>query len=98
CAECKRLKLKCDKKLPCSSCVRRGCPTICPDGQLVPGRGTRLLPRFILSDTKDLHEEITALKLRIKQLEQGLAELQSQLTPDPHPLLIQSLKAVTEGL
>jgi len=27
-----RLKLKCDKKLPCGSCVRRGCPTICPNG------------------------------------------------------------------
>ena len=27
-----RLKLKCDKKVPCGSCVRRGCPTICPNG------------------------------------------------------------------
>ncbi|CAG8707909.1 9097_t:CDS:2, partial [Acaulospora colombiana] len=49
-------------------------------------------------DTKELHEEITALKLRINQLEQALAELQAQLTPEPHPLLAQSLKAVTESL
>ncbi|CAK5275690.1 unnamed protein product [Mycena citricolor] len=34
CAECRRLKLKCDKKLPCSSCIRRGCPSICPNGSL----------------------------------------------------------------
>ncbi|THG95950.1 hypothetical protein EW145_g7873, partial [Phellinidium pouzarii] len=32
CAECRRLKLKCDKKIPCSSCKRRGCQHICPTG------------------------------------------------------------------
>jgi hypothetical protein len=32
CAECRRLKLKRDKKIPCSSCVRRGCESICPLG------------------------------------------------------------------
>ncbi|KAH9940787.1 uncharacterized protein BXZ73DRAFT_88507 [Epithele typhae] len=32
CAECRRLKLKCDKKIPCGSCVRRGCTSICPNG------------------------------------------------------------------
>jgi hypothetical protein len=39
-----------------------------------------------------------ALKLRIKVLEQALAELQSQITSDPHPLLAESLKTATEGL
>lgn len=33
CAECHRLKLKCDKKLPCGSCKRRGCESICPLGE-----------------------------------------------------------------
>jgi hypothetical protein len=33
CAECRRLKLKCDKKVPCGSCVRRGCESICPCGE-----------------------------------------------------------------
>ena len=33
CAECHRLKLKCDKKLPCASCERRGCESICPLGE-----------------------------------------------------------------
>jgi hypothetical protein len=28
----RRLKLKCDKNVPCSSCTRRGCPSICPNG------------------------------------------------------------------
>ncbi|KAG1769830.1 hypothetical protein EDD22DRAFT_868114 [Suillus occidentalis] len=31
CAECRRLKLKCDKTVPCSSCKRRGCSAICPN-------------------------------------------------------------------
>jgi hypothetical protein len=26
------LKLKCDKSIPCSSCMRRGCASICPNG------------------------------------------------------------------
>ncbi len=34
CAECRRLKLKCDKKVPCGSCCRRGCESICPCGTL----------------------------------------------------------------
>ncbi|OWZ30832.1 hypothetical protein C347_03977 [Cryptococcus neoformans AD2-60a] len=32
CAECRRLKLKCDRDIPCSNCVRRGCRELCPDG------------------------------------------------------------------
>lgn len=27
-----RLKLRCDRGIPCSSCVKRGCGAICPDG------------------------------------------------------------------
>lgn len=30
--ECRRLKLKCDRDIPCSNCVRRGCRELCPDG------------------------------------------------------------------
>ena len=32
CAECRRLKLKCDRVWPCTPCQRRGCSAICPDG------------------------------------------------------------------
>jgi len=32
CAECRRLKLRCDRGIPCGSCVKRGCGAICPDG------------------------------------------------------------------
>lgn len=94
CLECKRLKLKCDKQQPCSSCIRRGCPDICPDGQLVAGKGTR----FILSNTKELHDEIGSLRSRVKELESALESLQTQLTPQPHALLQESLKVVAETL
>ncbi|KAJ6534198.1 fungal-specific transcription factor domain-containing protein [Mycena capillaripes] len=43
CAECQRRKLKCDRKFPCGSCVRRGRADICPTGDLGPiGRGKRI--------------------------------------------------------
>ncbi|KAH8111232.1 hypothetical protein DFH11DRAFT_1616261 [Phellopilus nigrolimitatus] len=32
CVECHRLKLKCNKKVPCSTCIRRGCVATCPIG------------------------------------------------------------------
>ncbi|PVG02733.1 hypothetical protein CPB86DRAFT_750555 [Serendipita vermifera] len=92
CAECKRLKLKCDKNVPCSACVRRGCASICPDGQLIAGKGTR----FVLTSTKELHDEIEKLQTRIQELEEALAELQSQVSSKPHPLLAQSLRTTTE--
>ncbi|KIM31058.1 hypothetical protein M408DRAFT_275255 [Serendipita vermifera MAFF 305830] len=94
CLECKRLKLKCDKQQPCGACVRRGCPDICPDGQLVAGKGTR----FILSNTKNLHDEIAKLRGRVRELEEALSTLQWKITPQPHPLLKESLRLVSEKL
>ncbi|KAG1721461.1 hypothetical protein EDB19DRAFT_1898323 [Suillus lakei] len=53
CAECRRLKLKCDKTVPCSSCKRRGCSAICPNGM------------FVLADTEKLHQKIAQMSDRI---------------------------------
>ncbi|TRM66904.1 fungal-specific transcription factor domain-containing protein [Schizophyllum amplum] len=83
CAECRRLKLKCDKIVPCSSCKRRGCSAICPNGSLKTGQGTR----FVLADTEKLHHKIAQMSDRIRQLEDALALLQSTMTHEPHPLL-----------
>ncbi|PVG02737.1 hypothetical protein CPB86DRAFT_780152 [Serendipita vermifera] len=94
CAECRRLKLKCDRNSPCGSCVRRGCPSICPDGQLVAGKGSR----YILSSTRELHDKIEALQARIKELEAALGQLQSKVASDTHPLLARSLKTTTDSL
>uniref|UniRef100_A0A0W0F0V7 Zn(2)-C6 fungal-type domain-containing protein n=1 Tax=Moniliophthora roreri TaxID=221103 RepID=A0A0W0F0V7_MONRR len=84
CAECRRLKLKCDKTVPCSSCKRRGCSAICPNGSLITGQGTR----FVLADTEKLHEKIAQMSDRIRLLEDALTILHSATgATDPHPLL-----------
>ncbi|KAH8104100.1 fungal-specific transcription factor domain-containing protein [Cristinia sonorae] len=93
CAECRRLKLKCDKKLPCGSCVRRGCTTICPNGSLSAGQGTR----FILADTDQLHRKISEMSERIRQLEDALAIFQSGVSSERHPLLRDELLSIKFG-
>ncbi|KAF5393704.1 hypothetical protein D9757_000116 [Collybiopsis confluens] len=93
CAECRRLKLKCDKKIPCSSCVRRGVHSICPNGKMAAGQGTR----FVLADTSQLHTKITEMGQRIRQLEDALAICQSGVSSEPHPLLRDELLSVKFG-
>lgn len=39
-----RLKLRCDRAIPCGSCVKRGCAAICPDG--ASPTSTSLYPAF----------------------------------------------------
>ncbi|KAG1779822.1 fungal-specific transcription factor domain-containing protein [Suillus placidus] len=94
CAECRRLKLKCDKKVPCGSCVRRGCPTICPNGSLSTGQGTR----FVLADTEHLHRKIVEMGQRIRQLEDALSIFQGGVSEEAHPLLTEDLLSIKFGL
>ncbi|KAI6096181.1 fungal-specific transcription factor domain-containing protein [Pisolithus croceorrhizus] len=95
CAECRRLKLKCDKTVPCSSCKRRGCSTICPNGSLTTGQGTR----FVLADTEQLHDKVSRMSDRIRQLEDALAILQSSVSPGKqHPLLSRDLLSVKSSI
>ena len=56
------------------------------------------MDRFILSNTKDLHDELETLRARVKELEGALGALQSKATAQPHPLLKESLKVVSENL
>ncbi|KAL5528016.1 hypothetical protein ACEPAF_7152 [Sanghuangporus sanghuang] len=103
CAECRRLKLKCDRVFPCRACVRRGCQGICPNGSLVSGKGTR----YVLANTEKLHEKISAMSERILELEGALRSLYEEyriyllrsrqggygdsgkyLPPPTHPLLV----------
>ncbi|KIY73655.1 hypothetical protein CYLTODRAFT_341809 [Cylindrobasidium torrendii FP15055 ss-10] len=95
CAECRRLKLKCDKKLPCGSCIRRGCPSICPNGSLSTGQGTRC--GFVLADTSQLHNKISEMGQRIRQLEDALAIFQAGVSNETHPLLREELLAIKFG-
>ncbi|KAI3612460.1 hypothetical protein WG66_009912 [Moniliophthora roreri] len=93
CAECRRLKLKCDKRIPCSTCVRRGCPSICPNGNLASGQGTR----FVLADTSELHAKIADMGKRIRELEDALAISHSSTSNEPHPLLRDELMYIKYG-
>ncbi|KAI0630478.1 hypothetical protein C8Q77DRAFT_1063524 [Trametes polyzona] len=83
CAECRRLKIRCDKTIPCQSCQRRGCAALCPNGDLATGQGTR----FVLAATEHLHRRIAKMSERVHQLEDALAILQAKSSNDPHPLL-----------
>ncbi|KAF7291357.1 Zn(2)-C6 fungal-type domain-containing protein [Mycena indigotica] len=87
CAECQRRRLRCDRKIPCSSCVRRGKADICPSGesQTTP-RGRR--------QTRDKPSTHLTLVLRtmsdrISQLERAIAVAHNDSSTDGelHPLL-----------
>ncbi|KAJ3796566.1 fungal-specific transcription factor domain-containing protein [Lentinula aff. detonsa] len=93
CAECRRLKLRCDKKVPCSSCSRRGCESICPCGILEAGAGTR----FILASTDLLHSKISLMSSRIRALEDAVAIFQASVSSERHPLLEDELLKIKFG-
>ncbi|KAJ7220750.1 fungal-specific transcription factor domain-containing protein [Mycena pura] len=89
CAECRRLKIKCDKQIPCQSCVRRGCVALCPNGALATGQGTR----FVLAATEHLHRKIARMGARIRRLEDALGALhaaQGGVDAAVHQLLADS--------
>ncbi|KAJ6496313.1 fungal-specific transcription factor domain-containing protein [Mycena sanguinolenta] len=70
CAECQRLKLRCDRKgPPCGSCIHRRCDSICPAGTLIStGRGKR----SVMSHVPELNSVITEMGERIRQLQEAL--------------------------
>ncbi|KAF8630842.1 hypothetical protein AX17_005201 [Amanita inopinata Kibby_2008] len=81
---------QCDRVFPCQSCVKRGCSSLCPEGALTSGRGSR----FILANTEQLHEKIFQLSDRVRQLEDALETLQSSSSSQSHPLLAPELRSI----
>lgn len=90
CAECRRHKLKCDKAIPCSSCVRKGCQSICPNGTLAPGQGSRLGA----AEAGAFKDKISTMAKRIQQLEDALQISHSSVFSSQHPLLAEDLLAI----
>lgn len=91
CAECRRLKLRCDRKVPCETCVKRGCAAICPSGSLTAGKGNRL----VLANTEELHNKIEVMSARIRELEETLRQMQSEASDLPHPLLSDTITVIS---
>ncbi|KAJ7664542.1 fungal-specific transcription factor domain-containing protein [Mycena polygramma] len=79
CAECQRRKLKCDKKFPCSSCVRRGRADVCPTGDVGPiGRGRRY-PHGRLPDDIEIIPRLN-LGTTIRSLGDFTQQLENSIT------------------
>lgn len=51
---------------------------------------TLLIYRSLKTNSLKLHETITEMSSRMSQLEEALASLQSQVSTDPHPLLMDN--------
>ncbi|KAF8587147.1 hypothetical protein K439DRAFT_1630998 [Ramaria rubella] len=84
CNECRRLKLRCDMIFPCTSCRKRGCAAVCPDGSFLKGTRSLKVP------TSQLYDQIQEITAGVLELEDKLAATQSLLSPEPHPLLVDS--------
>ncbi|KAH9933330.1 fungal-specific transcription factor domain-containing protein [Fomitopsis serialis] len=94
CAECRRLKLRCSRVFPCASCVKKGCAAICPDGHLTTGKGNR----FVLANTEALHDKITQLSSRVRQLEDALEQAHGKTSLELHPMLTEELRQIKRPL
>ncbi|KIJ63650.1 hypothetical protein HYDPIDRAFT_113150 [Hydnomerulius pinastri MD-312] len=83
CAECRRLKARCDKRVPCSTCVKRGCGMLCPNGTMPPGEGSR----FVGVAEDFLRQRMAKMEERMRSLEDALAIVQCSGSSEVHPLL-----------
>ncbi|KAJ8295659.1 putative transcriptional regulatory protein C1F7.11c [Rhodotorula toruloides] len=82
CRECIRLKLKCSREWPCTSCVRRKVASLCPDGEL-PHRDVFLQQETI----KELLEQNKALTAALQQQQQQQQQQRSPLPQYAHTSL-----------
>lgn len=89
CQICRRKKLKCDRKLPCSSCRSRN--LLCEyDGERPSVTDNR--------NDDDLRAENLAIKARLDRLEQALYNSKTPIVASPEPQVLLSLPAKTAPL
>ncbi|KAG1776453.1 hypothetical protein EV702DRAFT_971295 [Suillus placidus] len=102
CAECRRfvflvldIGLIVPILVPCSTCVKRGCSMLCPNGTMPPGKGSR----FVGVAEEYLRHKAAKLEERMRSLEDALAILQVNTSTQPHPLLtkIRSTEEADSG-
>ncbi|OCB89544.1 hypothetical protein A7U60_g3236 [Sanghuangporus baumii] len=91
CAECRRQKLRCDKAVPCGTCRRKGCESICPNGTLAPVH----VPRLASGDTDLRMHKLLQMSKRVRQLEDALQIAHCSVPgATTHPLLSEELLKV----
>lgn len=73
---------------------RIGCHSICPNGALSTGQGSR----FVLANTRRLHTKLLDMSQRIRQLEDALQIAQATTSSHPHPLLSEDLLSIKSGV
>ncbi|KAF9813433.1 hypothetical protein IEO21_05592 [Rhodonia placenta] len=93
CAECRR----CVAEFVGSCCTdrrSRNVLTFVLPGSLTTGKGNR----FVLANTEVLHEKITTLANRVRQLEDALHDVYGQVSSERHPLLSDELLQIKRPL
>ena len=55
-------------------------------------------PRFVLANTDKLHEKLSVMSKRIRQLEDALQVTQAAVSPTRHPLLSEELLEIKSGV
>ncbi|KAI1791248.1 hypothetical protein LXA43DRAFT_432665 [Ganoderma leucocontextum] len=88
CAECRRLKLRCDRKVPCETCTKRGCAALCPEGTF-SGCYVGVVGAMTISSAGCRVVDYWGQrnKTRSNALETALRTLQATVSDIPHPLL-----------
>ncbi|KAH8110513.1 hypothetical protein DFH11DRAFT_1547404 [Phellopilus nigrolimitatus] len=94
CAECRRLKLRCDKTFLCKKRVSDHLS----ERIAVYWSWNAALRRSVPTDTDRLHYKLDETSKRIRQLEDALQIAQAALSPIPHPLLSQELLGIKAGV
>ncbi|KAJ7258762.1 fungal-specific transcription factor domain-containing protein [Mycena haematopus] len=109
CAECRRLKLRCDRIFPCSSCIRRGCANLCPTGTLEKGKRGFLkrleqsLPAYPKAGGDMEHSEVAMFVARDNAMTKRIQELEAALVaaglsiPGPSGVNAQEPSQENEG-
>ncbi|GJN89171.1 hypothetical protein Rhopal_002145-T1 [Rhodotorula paludigena] len=70
CGECKRRKIKCDRKIPCSACLKRGEANSCnwEDAKIEPEKQ----PFALVADVEEMRERLSLIERFINKLPQPL--------------------------
>ncbi|KAI5992291.1 hypothetical protein F5J12DRAFT_786194 [Pisolithus orientalis] len=103
CAECRRLRIKCNKQIPCQSC-RHSCTTVTTNTFTrihSEGVAQHYVPMEAFTQVKELatehlHRRVSRMSERIWQLEDALSELQARYSTEPHPLLRPDLLGASQ--